>query len=381
MEKLYNFLLELTFKDKKPSKQEIKNAIFRISDIFKNAEDSLPLNYMRDEELLKGYLLYFVPLTLSKIRSLFCELLMHPQVFDKKDIKIVDIGCGPAPAVVAILDVISNYRRQLQYIRYVGIEQEEKAIKVGEKLIKNSSVKGLSLNFNFINASAANIKVYNQLRELNPDIMIFSNSVGELFDKNEISKEDFLSFIRPFTYKNPEFTIIIVEPGTKKASMRLHSLRDELIKDFDFYPYSPCLNDLPCAALKANNWCYEERRWASPEYLKFLSAVGLQINYLKFSYCILRKDKINISDTFEWQGEIVKNTSHLLNEKGKSRLWACWRGELIDMEKLKRDFSEKESWLSIRKGSYFSIDKYKFLSDKKVRIPKDCYIKILHNPD
>lgn len=332
---------------------------------------------MKEEDLLKGYLLYFVPVTFAKLQSVFIELFKHPKILTGEEIKIIDIGCGPAPAVLPILDIIINHRKELKCIRYVGLEQEEKAIEIASKLIKQLNPKNLSLNFNFIKSNATAPSVYQQIKDLNPEIMIFSNSLGELFDRHSISEDTFLNFISSINNKNPEFTLIIIEPGTKKASMRLHRLRDRLIKEFNFYPYSPCLNDLPCSALKANNWCYEERKWSAPEYLSFLSSKGLQINYLKFSYIIFRKDKSNIKDTFEYEGEIVKNTSHLLNEKGKSRLWACWQGELIDMEKLKRDFSENEEWLRIRKGYYFSIDKYNFLSDKKIRIPKECQIKII----
>lgn len=332
---------------------------------------------MKEEDLLKGYLLYFVPITFAKLQNVFSELFKHPKILTGQEIKIIDIGCGPAPAVLPILDIIKNHRKELKCIRYVGVDQEEKAIEAASKLIKQLKPKSLSLNFNFIKSNVTAPIVYQQLKELNPDIMVFSNSLGELFDRNGANEDAFFSYISSCNYQNPEFTLIIIEPGTKKASMRLHRLRDKLIKEYNFYPYSPCLNDLPCPALKANNWCYEERKWSAPDYLSFMSSQGLQINYLKFSYIIFRKDKANIKDTFECEVDIVKNTSHLLNEKGKSRLWACWNGELIDMEKLKRDFSENEELLRISKGSYFSIDKYTFLSDKKVRIPKDCLIKIL----
>ncbi len=81
--------------------------------------------------------------------------------------------------------------------------------------------------------------------------------------------------------------------------------------------------------------------------------MGLQINYLKFSYVILRKDGLNIGDTFSEREVIIKNTSHLLNEKGKSRLWGCWNGKLVDIERLKRDYTEDDQWLKIKKRMLF----------------------------
>jgi len=378
---IFNFLLNIAFKGKNPSKQEIRKAVLSISDIFTTGEFLSPLNYLKDDPLLKGYILYFVPVSLAKIESIFLELLKHPIFSSLQDLKILDIGCGPSLAILPLFEILKRGQWHLEHLRYIGIEQEEKAIEVGERLIENFKPEGLSIKYEFIQSDASDFRTYLDLKAIKPDIVIFSNSLGELFDKRGIDTDTFLNFIKPFTYKNPNFTLILIEPGTRKASMRLHQMRDSLIEELELYPYSPCLNSLPCSALRANNWCYEERRWIAPSYLTFLNSLGLQVNYLKFSYVILRKDKVNIKDTFsEGEGEIIKNTSHLLNEKGKSRLWGCWKGELIDIEKLKRDFSEEEPWLKIRKGCYFSIDKYISLSAKKVRIPPDCNIKILFQP-
>lgn len=389
----FDFLLKLTFKGKKPTNQQIKKAILEVSDIFTFLETERQFNYMREERLLKGYLLYFVPVNLSKIYSIFKELLRHSVFFSKTKLKILDIGCGPSSALVPLFEFINDGITNLEHIRYVGIESEDKAIEAGEKIIKELKPEKLSLKYEFIKADASDFKLYLKLKDIKPDIVIFSNSLGELFGKKSFKIEDFINLIKLLTYNNSYLTLILIEPATKKASMRLHRIRDRLIEELGLYPYSPCLNNLPCPALKANNWCYEQRKWLPPDYLSFLSSIGLQVNYLKFSYIVLRKDRANIKDTFrlsalplgntsqlEASEEIIKNTSHLLNEKGKSRLWACWKGELIDMEKLKRDFKEEDLWLKIRKGDYFSIDKYITLSERKVRIPKNCNIKILYSP-
>ncbi len=380
MEKLYDYILNFVFKGKAPSKQEVKKHVLEISDIFTFLKHNRPINYLKDEFLLRSYLLYFVPVNLSKIFSIFKELYLHSAFLGKREIKIVDIGCGPSPAILPFLALIDHLGLKLKHVRYLGIEQEDKAVEIAKRLISFINPINLYLKCDFIKADASDLKSYMKIKEIKPDLMIFSHSLGELFEKASIDKEAFINIIKPFTYKNPEFTLIIIEPGTKRSSMRLHHLRDSLIRELDFYPYSPCLDNLPCSAYKANNWCYEERRWSTPWYLTFLSSVGLQVNYIKFSYVVLRKDRINIKETFASEGVIMKNTSHLLNEKGKGRLWACWKGELTDVEKLKREFSEDEQFLKIKKGAYFSIDKYVKLSEKKIRIPKDCVIKILYTP-
>lgn len=336
---------------------------------------------MKDEELLKGYLAYFVPVNLSKIYSILKELSRDAEFLSRKDLKIVDIGCGPSPSLISFFRLFSEKEYFLKYIRYVGVEREEKVINLAKKIVEEFKPKNISLNYEFLKADASDIKVYQNLKEIKPDILIYSNSLGELFDKKLVTMERFVDFIKYFTYKNEKLIVILIEPGSKKSSMRLHSIRDRLIEELQFYPYSPCLHNFPCPALKHKNWCYEERRWSPPDYLSFLRPAQLQINYLKFSYVILRKDGFNIKDTFNSGKITIKCTSHLLNEKGKSRLWGCWDGKLLDVERLKRDYTEEDIWLKIRKGAYFSIDKFEMLSERKIRIPKDAKIKLLFLPD
>lgn len=374
------FFLKLAFPEKIPSNKQIKQLILRTSDLFTKAAKLRPSNYMDNDEFIKGYLLYFAPVNLNKTYRILKELFLHPVFHAQKDLKILDIGCGPAPALISVFDLIRENIINPQYIRYVAVESEEKAINTAKELIEKLKPEKVKLKHELIKADASDIRTYLNLKQIKPDIVIFSNSLGEILDKGIIKIEDFINMLRLFVYKNRNVTIVFIEPASRKSSSRLHYLRDATIEELKLYPYSPCLNDLPCPALKANNWCYEERKWKPPQYLNFLSSVGLQINYLKFSYLILRQDGANIRDIFEEKGEIIKNTSHLINEKGKIRLWACWNGELIDLEKLKRDFTEDETFLNLRKGDYITIDKY-LKMNKKVRIPEDAKIKILYSPN
>lgn len=377
----FDLLLELLFLKKKPTKEQIKNLVIKASDLFTFSESKRRSDYLSNPELLKGYLLYFTPVNLSKIASVLSEMAMHPEIFKKKELKIIDIGSGLAPSLIALFELIERGKLSINYIRYIGVESQENTIDIASKLVEKFKPKGINLKFDFLRKDSAKREIYLELKAIKPDLVIFSNSLGEIIEGGNLKIEDFPELIKPLTYKNSDFNLLIIEPATKKASMRLHKVRDLLIEKLELYPYSPCLNSLPCAALKAKNWCYEERRWTPPEYLSFLKSVGLQLNFLKFSYVVMRKDGLNLRDVFGHSEEVLKNTSHLLNEKGKSRLWACWKGNLVDVEKLKRDFEEDEPMLKIRKGSYFVVDEFLKISEKKFRIPKSSNIKILYFPD
>ncbi|MEN2994184.1 MAG: small ribosomal subunit Rsm22 family protein [Thermodesulfovibrio sp.] len=380
MQNFSEVILKLIFKNKLPSKHQLKKLILKTSDLFTFLDLKRPENYMRDQDFFKGYTAYFVPVNLAKIYSILKEFFRYPSIINKKDIKIVDIGCGPSPAILAVFKLFKEGLISFNYVRYTGVELQEEAINFGKQMIEKFKPENLTVNYDFLKTDASDMKTYIELKELKPDIIIFSNSLGEIFDNKGIKNEDFIKFIRYFTYSNESFTLIMIEPATKKASSRLQALRDSLIKQLGFYPYSPCINNLPCPALLANNWCYEERRWIPPEYLNFLSSMRLQINYLKFSYVILRRDGLNIKDTFLKNEIVIKNTSHLLKEKGKSRLWGCWDGRLVDIERLKRDYIEDE-WFKIKKGCYFSFDTFINLSETKVRIPRSTSVKIVYCPE
>lgn len=380
MTEKFNLLLKLVFPNRNPTKEQIKKLILKVSDLFTFSEAKRDRDYLKDSELLRGYLLYFTPVNLSKLLSLFLELARHQVFFRNKDLKVIDIGSGLAPSVIAIFELIERGKIYLEHIRYVGIERQQSLLEPAISLIERFKPKGLDLKYDFFIDDCSKRESYLKIKDLKPDLVIYSNSLGEILEEGNLRVDDFPELIKPLTYKNPDFTLIIVEPATKRASMRLHRVRDRLIETVRLYPYSPCPNALPCAALKAKNWCYEERKWKAPEYLNFLKSVGLQTNFLKFSYIVMRKDGINICDSFSEDKHIFKNTSHLLNEKGKSRLWACSRGNLVEVEKLKRDFCDDEPMLKIKKGAYFRIDKFTEISPKKIRILKDSEIRVLYCP-
>ncbi len=205
-----------------------------------------------------------------------------------------------------------------------------------------------------------------------------SNSLGEMLHQGT-SLTSLAKKIRSLLLEE-NLTVVFIEPGTRKAAQKLHLLRDALIEESQMVPYSPCLHHLPCPALKGNNWCYEEWPWQCPDYLRFLEPLDLQIRCLKFSYVVFTSSGYRLAETFPpHEGLVIKCTSHLLREKKKSRLWGCVKGELQDIEKLARDYTENDPWLTIRKGTYFSAEGLIPLG-KKYRLPKDARASILYRP-
>ncbi len=128
---------------------------------------------MKDEDFLKGYLLYFVPVNLSKIYSILKEFFRHPLISNKKDLKIIDIGCGPSPAVLPVFKLFEEGIISSDYIRYAGVELEEKAISFGKEIIEKFKPDNLSVKYEFLKTDASDLKTYVELKELKPDIMIF----------------------------------------------------------------------------------------------------------------------------------------------------------------------------------------------------------------
>ncbi|MGC8778113.1 MAG: hypothetical protein ACP5Q4_05495, partial [Candidatus Caldatribacteriaceae bacterium] len=105
-EALSEILPHYVFENEKPSQEQIKRMVFAASDLFTIQERERPLHYFVQKEALKGYLLYFVPVNLHKIYLVMKEILRHPSfVARAKEMRILDLGCGVAPSILAFLEL------------------------------------------------------------------------------------------------------------------------------------------------------------------------------------------------------------------------------------------------------------------------------------
>ncbi|MCX7667337.1 MAG: small ribosomal subunit Rsm22 family protein, partial [Atribacterota bacterium] len=266
LEKLNTIIPYYVFGHHKPSQEEMRYAIISVSDLFTFHEEERPFQYFARKEVLKGYLLYFFPISLNKIYLTLKEALRHPALRPKKgNLNILDIGCGITPSILAFLELYSEQHFPGVHLDYTGIDADPNALKIARDLMQTLIPPEYQVNYRFLKMDLCKEASFAELKKFHPHFLIMSNSLGEIVARGT-PLMNLANKLGTFILENNSIAVLI-EPGTKKASQRLHHIRDFFIREYQITPYSPCPHRLPCPALKNKNWCYEEWPWESPDYL------------------------------------------------------------------------------------------------------------------
>ena len=296
--------------------------IIELSNLFTKNREILPSQYLNNKNLRRAYMMYFLPSNIYKIHLPLKELSLHPQkILSKKEIKILDLGSGPGTTILGILDFFSKQKKRPS-LEFTAIDSVVENLSIAKDLFKL-----FTENVN-IDASLKTFKINIEKTEAIPegsyDIIILSNILNELFYKEEKKIAKRVSFLTTIIRKflASDGNCIIIEPALRETTREMLEIRDSLVKN-GFKIYSPCLIDEPCPALSnPKDWCHEDIPWIPPKIIKEIDKLtGLRKDSLKFSYLVLRKDKLSLSDILE------KNSYRVVSEplvsKGKLEFYIC----------------------------------------------------------
>jgi len=346
----------------------IASDVIQLSNLFTKERKILPSQYLNNKSLRRAYILYFLPSNIYKIHLPLKELSLHPKkILSKKLLKILDLGSGPGTTILGILDFFSN-QKKMPSLEFTAIDSVAENLSIAKDLFKL-----FTENIN-IDASLKTFKINIEKAGTIPqdtyDIIILSNILNELFyeDNKRIAKR--VSFLNTIIDKflTPDGSCIIIEPALRETTRGMLDVRDNLIKN-GFKIYSPCLIDEPCPALlNPKDWCHEDIPWIPPVIIKELDKMtGLRKDSLKFSYLVLRKDKLSLTDVLE------KNSYRIVSEplisKGKLEFYICGHGGRQLVTRLDKD--ETPSNIQFQKLQRGDIVSFRDLIDRGNRFKID----------
>ena len=352
----------------------IASDVIQLSNLFTKERKILPSQYLNNKSLRRAYILYFLPSNIYKIHLPLKELSLHPKkILSKKLLKILDLGSGPGTTILGILDFFSN-QKKMPSLEFTAIDSVAENLSIAKDLFKL-----FTENIN-IDASLKTFKINIEKAGTIPqdtyDIIILSNILNELFydDNKRIPKR--VSFLNTIIDKflTPDGSCIIIEPALRETTRGMLDVRDNLIKN-GFKIYSPCLIDEPCPALlNPKDWCHEDIPWIPPVIIKELDKLtGLRKDSLKFSYLVLRKDKLSLTDVLE------KNSYRIVSEplisKGKLEFYICGHGGRQLVTRLDKD--ETPSNIQFQKLQRGDIVVFEALIDegKRLKVGKNTVVK------
>jgi len=190
------------------------------------------------------------------------------------------------------------------------------------------------------------------------DIIVLSNLVNELFhgDANRIARRIELLKTMLSGFLAADGSCIIIEPALRETSRDLLAVRDGLL-DHGLHAYSPCLNTAKCPALlNPKDWCHEDIPWDPPELIRELDRLtGLRKDSLKFSYLVLRKDTLSLSDISG--PDAFRVVSEPLVSRGKIERYLCGRNGRKLVVRLDKDRSSANaSFDGLKRGDIASFE-------------------------
>ncbi|MCR5762690.1 MAG: class I SAM-dependent methyltransferase [Treponema sp.] len=301
--------------------------------------------YMDSSSYLGAYLLYYWPVSYMQI-SLEAEGL-HPFI-KKENLRVLDIGSGPAPASAALCDSFSVKDVTL-------VDSSKKALDIARRLFlsewKSCKVNALVHDFEA-----------GQLPGLEGqfDIIVMSHSLNELWKdkKNSIGlRTSFLKNISSLLDKDG--IILVSEPALLLTSRNLINVRDNLVQD-GFSVISPCLCSqiCPITEAKSQQTCHAEIAWKPVEPVASIARLAkLDRQSVKMTYMAFKKSlDSNADDRENSSNKIYKVVSDgMLNKSGRIRYLLCDGKKRIPLSAKKDDPRAKEL-------GFFTLSRYDSVS-------------------
>ncbi len=330
--------------------------ILRLSKLLTRDRSALPTAYLNDAALRKAYQAYFLPPNRAKIRLALTELSLHPrEVFRKDRLRILDLGSGPGTAVLGAIDFFSlqDHRPFLEFTA-----QDQVAGNLKEASLLFSDLRhGYDAASTLITIHSTIDKVEARL-DGHYDIIMLSNLLNELYaqDAAKLSRRTALLAHLLKTFLTPDGSCILVEPALQGTSRDLLLVRDALCEQ-GFTVYAPCLRQGPCPALlNPKDWCHEDIPWEAPPLIRALDKLtGLRKDALKFSYLVLRRDGLSLSEVYG--AEAFRVVSEPLVSKGKAENYVCGGAGRKLITRLDKDTSPRnQAYSGLRRGDIVDFD-------------------------
>jgi len=353
--------------------ESLADDVARLSRLLTKERGGLPAAYLRDPDLRKAYLAYFLPPNLDKISVPLLELCLHPaKLLEQKLLQVLDLGSGPGTALLGIRQFFARNRIQKR-LECTAVDHVAENLKDAEVLFREQGgVTGVPASLTTVRSSIEAIAEHSG----GPfDIVVLSNVLNELYLREEDGVRKRTELVGRILERllAPDGSCIIIEPALRETARDLLMVRDGLV-DAGFTVYSPCLVQGHCPALvNPKDWCHEDRPWDPPEVIKEIDRrIGLRKDSLKFSYVVLRKDGRTLADACGPGSFRV--VSEPLVSKGKRELYLCgWEGRRLATRLDKDAVPGNEPFARLSRGDIVRIEGM-VIEEKRFKISKDSKV-------
>ena len=276
----------------------------------------------RDRAHLGAYLLWWWPQTYAKVRSALRLASGIP-----RPARILDVGAGPAPAALSILDAVGG--------EAVAIDASEAALSEARAVAGSASLRTIRSEAAAARSAGGDF-----------DVVVLANVLSEIPEAHRDALLDSLPV-------RPAGSVLLLEPALRETGRALLAFRDRALER-GFHATAPCLTQRPCPALaSARDWCTASAEWEPPEHVRQLAdATGLRADEgLSYAPLVLGRSG-PAAEPGLWRVVGIAPP-----EKGKKRLWVCSDEGRIPLVRLDRDASPTNAGFDdLRRGDLVRVE-------------------------
>ena len=319
--------------------------------------------YMQDKNFLGAYLLYYWIISYLQISFIADDVKCSAQT---NKIRILDLGSGPAPATVALIDSIIDVKNV--QVEVTLVDSSEKALSLAKKILQkefpNVEVKCVVCNFE--NKEVALTEDF--------DFIVSCHALNELWkNKTDCIEKRSLFLKKVSSHLAQNGAMIICEPALLLTSRNLIKVRDILLQK-GLNVISPCMFSdkkkcLQCPVLQTeNHTCHAEVKWAPVEPVASLAKeAGLDRESVKMTYFVFEKNNnVEVTNDFGAKDEITGRivSEGMLNKAGRVRFLVCNGTSRIAVSTKKDDAHAKAI-------GFFNLQRYDIVKFSSLEIRGD----------
>jgi ribosomal protein RSM22 (predicted rRNA methylase) len=277
--------------------------------------------YLRNEEQLQAYLLYYTSTNLLKLWPPLRELARDGFFERRTSISHLDLGSGTGAAVWGLATYLKNEQPNVT-LKTLSTDKLPQNLKVIERFAKamNAPIATSVLDLTSLPNGRAWIPASAGMTTF--DLVTLMNVLAEIGESHD---ENIISFLKERSSDGS--AIVMIEPANRELSRRALRFRDRMVAA-GFFVYAPCCRTGGCPALMdEDNWCHTEIPWARPDFIRAIDdeVATLRLS-LKATYAVFLKQDRNLTDTFQTERDFytpLRVVSERFDEKGRQRFFGC----------------------------------------------------------
>ncbi len=295
---IWNLIESLLGKDflKNP---RIKNEVLKLSNRFtddRGEQGNVKRAYRADGP--EAYLAYFLPLNYFKLLRVFEESPRLTEDASKDFIRILDFGCGPATASLALLTLLKEklgaYPKQVDINL---IDSDKNMLQTASDVLKAfAKQEKVEIKIHPFSSLQECLKIV-QLKNLKIDFGLAANVLNELpANEGSFAKPEPLLLIW-----EQVANLIVLEPAHRVASQRLIRFRKRILdyskqKNISVHILAPCPHQGECPLYRNKYWCHFSEKLGKDKEEDTLIKLNKNIFknprlWLKFSYLTVKKEQ------------------------------------------------------------------------------------------